>query len=97
MTSIDRLGGMDAYVRAFHPSGSQTHDLFYTDNTIINAFKSYVSHVVKRYANHPGVLGWELGNDLRCSSTLPASSNCNTKTITNWVANICERSSSPRL
>ncbi|KAG2024020.1 CEL4b mannanase [Coprinopsis cinerea AmutBmut pab1-1] len=79
-------GGMDAYVRALRPNG--THDSFYTDNTIINAFKNYVSHVVKRYANSPAVLAWELGNDLRCSSTLPASNNCNTGTITNWTADI---------
>ena len=82
------IGGMDLYVRNFHSGG--THDDFYTDKTIINAFKNYISHVVSRYANNPTVLGWELGNDLRCSSTLPASSSCNTATITNWVADICK-------
>ena len=79
---------MDLYVRNFHPGG--THDLFYTDTTIISAFKNYVGTVVKRYANNPTVLGWELGNDLRCSSTVHASSSCNTQTITKWVADICE-------
>ena len=79
---------MDLYVRNFHSGG--THDDFYTDKTIIAAFKNYVSKVVSRYANNPTVLGWELGNDLRCSSTLPASSSCNTNTITNWVADICK-------
>ena len=79
---------MDLYVKNFHPGG--THDLFYTDPTIIKAFKDYLSHVVPRYANNPAVLGWELGNDLRCSSTLPASKSCNTHTITKWVAEICE-------
>jgi len=44
--------------------------------------------VVQRYANNPTVLGWELGNDLRCSSTFPASSSCNPQTITKWVAEI---------
>jgi len=44
--------------------------------------------VVRRYADNPAVLGWELGSDLRCSSTLPASSSCNTTTITNWVVEI---------
>jgi len=34
------------------------------------------------------VLGWELGNDLRCASTLPASSNCKPETITKWAADI---------
>jgi len=77
-------GGMDAYVRAMRPGG--THDAFYTDEKIINAFKAYVSVVVKRYADSPTVLGWELGNDLRCASTVAASANCNTGTITGWVA-----------
>ena len=80
---------MDLYVRNYQSGG--THDAFYTDRTIINAFKNYVSLVVQRYANEPAVLGWELGSDLRCSSTVPASSSCNTTTITNWVAEICER------
>ena len=81
-------GGMDLYVRALHDGG--THDSFYTDPVIISAFKNYLAHVIPRYANSPAVLGWELGSDLRCSSTLPASSACNTHTITNWVADICE-------
>jgi len=83
------LGGMDAYARAFHPGG--THDLFYTDQTIIDAFKNYLAHMVPRYAKSPVVLGWELGNDLRCASTLPASSNCKPETITKWTAEICKR------
>lgn len=79
-------GGMDLYVQAFHSGG--THDLFYTDPTIIKAFKNYLSHVIPRYAHNPAVLGWELGNDLRCSSTFPASSTCNTTVISKWVADI---------
>jgi mannan endo-1,4-beta-mannosidase len=79
-------GGIDLYVRNFHPGG--THDLFYTDTTIISAFKNYVAQVIKRYADNPTVLGWELGNDIRCSSTVPASSSCNTETITKWVVEI---------
>jgi mannan endo-1,4-beta-mannosidase len=79
-------GGMDLYVRSFKPGG--THDLFYTDPDIISAFKSYVSAVVSRYVGHPTILGWELGNDLRCSSTVAGSPNCNPSTITNWAADI---------
>jgi mannan endo-1,4-beta-mannosidase len=77
---------MDLYVNAFQPGG--THDLFYTDPTIIQAFKNYVSAVVTRYVNSSTILGWELANDPRCSSTLPASPQCNPQTITEWVANI---------
>jgi mannan endo-1,4-beta-mannosidase len=79
-------GGMDMYVRAFHPGG--THDLFYTDPTIVNAFKTYVSKVVPHFANSSTILAWELANDPRCSSTLPASPQCNTRTITKWVADL---------
>jgi mannan endo-1,4-beta-mannosidase len=79
-------GGMDLYVQNFHHGG--THDLFYTDPTIISAFKNYLAQVIPRYANNPTVFGWELGNDLRCSSTFPASSSCNTATITKWVSEI---------
>jgi mannan endo-1,4-beta-mannosidase len=79
-------GGIDLYNRAFvsHP----THDEFYTNPQIISAFKNYISQVVPRYANDPTILGWELGNDIRCASTLPASPQCNTKTITTWVNDI---------
>ena len=87
------LGGMDLYVQSFHSGG--THDLFYTDPTIIKAFKNYLSHVIPRYANNPAVLGWESGNDLRCSSTFPASSTCHTAVISKWVADICEQSIRP--
>ncbi|KIM83525.1 glycoside hydrolase family 5 protein [Piloderma croceum F 1598] len=79
-------GGMDLYNRAF--VSNPTHDDFYTNPDIINAFKNYISHVVKRYANNSAVLGWELANDPRCSSTLQGSSSCNTKTITTWVNDI---------
>jgi len=79
-------GGIDLYDRTF--VSNPTHDDFYTNPVIINAFKNYISHVVQRYINNPTILGWELANDLRCSSTFPASSTCNTTTITNWVAEI---------
>ncbi|KAJ2925251.1 hypothetical protein H1R20_g11829, partial [Candolleomyces eurysporus] len=79
-------GGIDAYIRNFKPGG--THDLFYTHPIIIDAFKYYVKAVVSRYASNPTILAWELGNDLRCSSTVPASPDCNPKTITQWAAKI---------
>jgi len=79
-------GGMDLYVRNFHPGG--THDLFYTDSTIVQAFKNYTSLIVRRYANSSAIFAWELANDPRCSSTLPASSTCNTHTITEWAADL---------
>jgi mannan endo-1,4-beta-mannosidase len=77
---------MDLYDSTF--VSNPTHDDFYTNPAVINAFKNYISHVVPRYANNPTVLAWELANDPRCFSTVSASSRCNTTTITNWVAEI---------
>jgi mannan endo-1,4-beta-mannosidase len=79
-------GGMDLYDRTF--LSNPTHDDFYTNSVVINAFKNYISHVVPRYAKNPTVLGWELANDPRCKSTFDSSPTCNTTTITNWVAEI---------
>jgi len=79
-------GGIDLYNKNF--ASKPTHDAFYTDKVIIKAFKEYISHVVPRFIKNPTVLGWELANDPRCSSTLPASKTCNTTTITNWVDDI---------
>lgn len=87
LTTILNTGGIDLYDRAFE--SNPTHDDFYTKPEIISAFKNYISHVVPRYLNDSTILGWELGNDLRCSSTLKASSSCNTTTITKWVNEIC--------
>ncbi|KAF9464331.1 glycoside hydrolase superfamily [Collybia nuda] len=81
-------GGMDVYVREF--GKTKQHDEFYTNPKIISAFKSYISAVVTRYANNPTIFGWEIANDPRCSSTLPASSKCTTTTITEWAADIAK-------
>ena len=53
------VGGMNLYVCNFLPGG--THNLFYTERGIIDACKNY--------------FGWELGNDLHCSSTYPRLRN----------------------
>jgi len=79
-------GGMDLYVREFGSTGN--HDEFYTNPTIIDAFKNYVSCIISRYQCNPTIFGWELANDPRCSSTLPASPSCNTHTITSWASDI---------
>ncbi|KAF9466797.1 glycoside hydrolase superfamily [Collybia nuda] len=81
-------GGMDSYVRQL--SSNLEHDQFYKNVTIIGTFKNYISHVVSRYKNNPSILGWEIANDARCNSTLPASSQCNSTTITSWHSNIAQ-------
>lgn len=71
-------GGMDAYVRAHNLT---EHDLFFTNQTLIDAFQNYLNVLVPRYANNTQLLAWELANDARCNSTLPTSSTC--------VAQVC--------
>ncbi|KAJ7223335.1 glycoside hydrolase family 5 protein, partial [Mycena pura] len=84
-TLSNDYGGMDAYVRAF---GAKSHDAFYTNETIIVAFENYINHIVSRYVNSTAVLGWEIGNDPRCKSSIAATPACNTTTITEWHARI---------
>ena len=49
-------GGMDAYVRNF--GGPREHDQFFTNETLIGAFKNYTAQIVPRYRDHPNVLSW---------------------------------------
>ncbi|KAJ6491416.1 CEL4a mannanase [Mycena vitilis] len=78
-------GGMDVYTAQLLGTG-QFHDLFYTDPTVIAAFKSYVQTIVTRYANEPTIFGWELANEPRCGgSNTAASTTCTPATITTWA------------
>ncbi|KAJ8696117.1 hypothetical protein PTI98_006010 [Pleurotus ostreatus] len=60
-------GGMDVYVQQL--TDSTDHDLFYTDATVIAAYKNYIHAFVSRYVNEPTILAWEL-----VSSSLPYTS-----------------------
>jgi mannan endo-1,4-beta-mannosidase len=78
-------GGMDVYAAQLLGAG-QFHDVFYTNPTIIAAFKTYVQAIVTRYINEPTILAWELANEPRCGgSNTAASPTCNTTTITTWI------------
>ncbi|KAJ3476237.1 hypothetical protein NLI96_g11300 [Meripilus lineatus] len=78
-------GGMDTYVSQL--TGSPNHDYFYTDASVISAFKNYVQAFVERYVNETTILGWELANEPRCKgSTGVTSGTCSTTTITNWAS-----------
>ncbi|KAJ7611410.1 glycoside hydrolase superfamily [Mycena polygramma] len=82
------FGGMDVYTAQLLGSG-QPHDAFYTNPTVIAAYKTYVQAIVSRYVNEPTVIAWELANEPRCAGTnTVASATCNTTTITTWAANI---------
>ncbi|KAJ7278403.1 CEL4b mannanase [Mycena rebaudengoi] len=79
------FGGMDVYTRQILGAG-QAHDVFYTNPTVIAAFKTYVQAIVTRYVNEPGIMAWELANEPRCGgSNTPASSTCTVSTITTWA------------
>ncbi|KAG9046154.1 hypothetical protein FS837_004949 [Tulasnella sp. UAMH 9824] len=80
-------GGSDVYVKQI--LGSSNHDLFYTDASVIQAFKNYIAVWVNRYKNDPTILAWELGNEPRCrGSTGITSGSCTTATLTAWIKNI---------
>ncbi|KAL5521363.1 hypothetical protein ACEPAG_9289 [Sanghuangporus baumii] len=71
MNNWSDYGGMDVYVSQPNPGG--THDTFYTDETIIAAYKNYINNFVGRYANNSTIMAWELANEPRCSgSTIKA-------------------------
>ncbi|KXN89264.1 Mannan endo-1,4-beta-mannosidase F [Leucoagaricus sp. SymC.cos] len=81
-------GGMDAYVRNF--GGPQEHDQFFTNRTVIDAFKNYTQQIVTRYTNNTNVLAWELANDPRCSSSIVASAGCIAQNVTRWHAELAQ-------
>ncbi|KAF9052628.1 glycoside hydrolase family 5 protein [Panaeolus papilionaceus] len=87
-TLSNDYGGMDVYVREF--GDATMHDEFYANNKIITIFNNYTTQVVKRYVNSPAIFGWELANDPRCNSSIPATNNCNTKTITQWHSTVAQ-------
>ncbi|KAJ3795298.1 glycoside hydrolase [Lentinula aff. detonsa] len=78
-------GGMDVYVDQLLGQG-QPHDYFYTNATVIAAYKNYVKTFVTRYINEPGILAWELANEPRCLGSTSASSGaCTIATISDWA------------
>ncbi|KAJ7282395.1 glycoside hydrolase [Mycena rebaudengoi] len=82
------FGGMDVYTAQILGSG-QSHDLFYTNPTVVAAFKAYVRTVVTRYVNEPGIMAWELANEPRCKgSNTGSSATCTPATITAWASNL---------
>jgi mannan endo-1,4-beta-mannosidase len=82
-------GGMDLYVRQFSNT-ELLHGQFYTEEIIIDAFKNYSTQVISRYVNSPSVFAWEIANDPRCNSTLPAGPVCTTTTVTGWVSTVAQ-------
>lgn len=87
-------GGMDQYVSAH---GLQYHDQFYTDATVRQWYKNWISHLVNHvntisgvaYKDDPTIMIWELANEPRCQGTgLPYSGTCTTQTIISWISDV---------
>ncbi len=87
------FGGMDQYVAW---AGGTHHSDFYTDATIRQWFKDWISHVLERtntitgvkYKDDPTIMAWELANEPRCvgSGRFPKDPGCTIDTLTPWVA-----------
>ncbi|KAJ3039253.1 hypothetical protein HDV00_012492 [Rhizophlyctis rosea] len=71
-------GGMDVYVKQLGGSG---HSSFYTQTSIINAYKNYIKQFVSRYTTASSVMAWQLANEPRCSG-------CPASTVTSWASQI---------
>jgi mannan endo-1,4-beta-mannosidase len=91
------FGGMDQYVR--WRAGPQYHDQFYTDATIRQWYKNWISHVLNHvntysnvaYKDDPTIMAWELANEPECGNDgLPTSGNCTNQTIISWITDAAE-------
>jgi mannan endo-1,4-beta-mannosidase len=87
-------GGMDQYVNWL---GEKYHDEFYTDPTIRQWYKNWISHVLNHvnalnglaYKDDPTIMIWELANEPRCQGEgLPTSGTCTTSTIQSWIQDV---------
>ncbi|KDR81606.1 hypothetical protein GALMADRAFT_239658 [Galerina marginata CBS 339.88] len=81
-TLSNDFGGMDVYVREF--GDQKMHDEFYTNPTILSKFMNYTTQIVSRYVDSPAIFGWEVANDPRCNSSVPASNTCTTTIVTKF-------------
>jgi len=80
---------MDVSVRQI--LNSPHHDLFYTDERVIDAYKNYIEAFVGRYVNEPTIMAWELANEPRCRGTANSTTGtCTPATITNRVEEISD-------
>jgi mannan endo-1,4-beta-mannosidase len=95
VNDYDQFGGMDQYVRW---KGGQYHDQFYTDPTIRQWYKDWISHLLNhvnsitgvKYKDDATIMTWELANEERCAGygVYPQSTGCTTDTITSWAADV---------
>jgi mannan endo-1,4-beta-mannosidase len=89
-----QYGGMDQYVNWL---GEKYHDQFYTDPTVRQFYKNWISHLLNHvnslnglaYKDDPTIMVWELANEPRCQGQgLPTSGACTTTTIQSWIQDV---------
>lgn len=86
------FGGMDQYVRW---ADAAYHSDFYTNPTIKQWYRDWVTHLLERtnihtglkYKNEPTIAFWELANEARCEAAgqYPVGPDCTTETIASWA------------
>jgi len=86
------FGGVDQYVSW---AGGTNHDDFFTNPHIKQWYQEWVSHLLNRtntvtgikYKDDPTIMAWELGNELRCSSSgpYPSSAACSSDMMVSWA------------
>jgi len=90
------FGGMDVYVKWL---GGTYHDQFYTDPTIRQWYKAWISHLLNHvntisgiaYKDDPTIMAWELANEPQCNgSGLPTSGSCTNQTMISWIADVSQ-------
>ncbi|WP_254450282.1 cellulose binding domain-containing protein [Cohnella herbarum] len=80
----DDFGGMNTYVNWF---GAGSHDAFYTNAQVKQAYKNYVNYVLNRtntysgikYKDDPTIMTWELANEPRAQTDKTGN------TLVNWA------------
>ncbi len=86
------FGGMDQYIVWY---GLREHHQFYTDPTVVHAYRDWIDHLVHRknsingslYRDDPTIFGWELANEPRCinAGEFDHASACNPTILTKWA------------
>lgn len=89
------FGGMDQYLVWY---GRNEHQQFYSDPTIVHAYKDWIAHVVGRknsitgtaYRDDPTIFAWELGNEPRCtnSGAFDHAADCQPAMVTHWADDV---------
>jgi len=86
------FGGMDQYLVWY---GRTEHQQFYTDPTIVHAYKDWIAHVIGRrnsitgtpYRDDPTIFAWELANEPRCTNSgeFDHAADCQTVMLDHWA------------